>query len=856
MFYHDKTIKEILDITATNESGLAQQEAALRLQEYGPNELKKEKKIGPIIIFLRQFNDVLVYILLFALIVSFIAGEKIDSYVILAILFFNALFGFIQEFKAERAIEFLRKLTTLNTRVIRDGQVMQIKSSEVVKGDIIVLESGDKVPADMRIIEEHNLLSDESALTGESTSVNKAVKALSRTAPLAERKNMLFSGTSIVRGTTKGVVVETAMKTELGKIAKMVQQAERQPTTLQVKLKEFGKFLGLVIGAICIIFFGIGMARGMPILEILMTAIALAVAAVPEGLPAVVTICLAIGVQRMVKKNALIRRLSSIETLGCITVICSDKTGTMTKNEMTVTKCYSNNKFYSVTGKGYNDLGEFVDNKNNQVNPQEEFPRMLQCAITCNNSTETTGDPTERALLFAAKKGKAEKIARKDEIPFDSDTKFMATTHNGFDYYKGAPEIILDMCSSIIIDNKKRRILPKDKKKILEANEQMAGDALRVLALAFKQDNSMYFLGLMGMIDPPKEGVSESLKLCESAGIIPIMVTGDHPITAKAIGEKIGMEGEAITGSELEKLDDEELKEKILNYSIYARVTSSQKVRILKAIQSRGEVVAMTGDGVNDAPALKNSDVGVAMSIKGTDIARDASDMVLTDDNFSSIVNSIKQGRVIYDNIKKFIKYLLSANMAEIGLIVVAMLVGLPLPLLPLQILWINLMTDSWPALALGVDPAGKNVMRKKPRETEENIMHNLKPFIISVGLIGTIVSLGMFLWGHNSGFAIEKTRTLTLTTLILFEMAVVYSAKSPRPFGGITNNKWLNIAVLFSIFLQLMVIYTPLNQLFQLTPLSLLEWVPMIILAIIGFLAVEYTKFLQVKLKPEIVRN
>jgi Ca2+-transporting ATPase len=334
------------------------------------------------------------------------------------------------------------------------------------------------------------------------------------------------------------------------------------------------------------------------------------------------------------------------------------------------------------------------------------------------------------------------------------------------------------------------------------------------------------------------------------------MVTGDHPITAKAIGEKIGMEGEAITGSELEKLDDEELKEKILNYSIYARVTSSQKVRILKAIQSRGEIVAMTGDGVNDAPALKNSDVGVAMSIKGTDIARDASDMVLTDDNFSSIVNSIKEGRVIYDNIKKFIKYLLSANMAEIGLIVIAMLAGLPLPLLPLQILWINLMTDSWPALALGVDPGGKNVMRKKPRQTEENIMHNLKSFIISVGLIGTIVSLGMFLWGHNSGLAIEKTRTLTLTTLILFEMTAVYSAKSPRPFGNITNNRWLNVAVLFSIFLQLMVIYTPLNQLFKLAPLAVVEWIPMIILAIIGFLAVEYVKFLQVKMKPEIIRN
>ncbi|MBT3395358.1 cation-translocating P-type ATPase [archaeon] len=848
MFYHDKTVKEVLDLTATHEGGLTNQEADLRLKEYGLNELKQVKRESPIKIFFRQFNNVLVYILLFALIISFIAGEKVDVYVISAILIFNALFGFIQEFKAEKSIELLRKLTTLNTKVIRDGIKIEIPSSQVVKGDLIYLESGDKVPADLRIIEQSNLQADESSLTGESTPVTKTIKALGRTTPLADRNNMLFSSTSIVRGTATAVVVETSMVTEIGKIAKMVQTTKHQTTPLQEKLADFGKFVGYLTGIVSLIFFGVGIIRGMDILEMFMATIALAVAAVPEGLPAVVTVCLALGTQRMVKRNALIRRLSSIETLGCITVICSDKTGTLTKNEMTVTKCYTNHDYYNLTGRGYNDLGEFVDNKSNKIDPQEKFPRMLQCAASCNNSSDTVGDPTERAIYFAAKKGHAEKIERTGEIPFDSDKKYMVTNHDGFDYYKGAPEIILEMCDSIVLDNQKRRILPKDREKILEANKKMAKDALRVIGLAFKQGKTIYFLGLMGMIDPPKEDVEESLKICKAAGITPIMITGDHPLTAEAIAKKIGLTGKVMTGSELAETSDEDLKEKVIDYRIYARVTSAQKVRILNALQSNGEIVAMTGDGVNDAPALKSSDVGIAMSLRGTDIARDASDMILTDDNFSSIVSSIEEGRIIYDNIKKFIKYLLSSNMAEVGLIVISLLAGLPLPLLPLQILWINLMTDSWPALALGVDPAGRDIMKKNPRLKEENLMTDLKSFVISAGIIGTILSLGMFLWAFKSGMPLDKVRTFTLTTLILFEMSVVYSAKSSRPFGNLTNNRWLNISVLFSMLLQILVIYSPLNVLFKLAPISILEWIPMILLAGVGFLAVEYLKMLKLR--------
>jgi P-type Ca2+ transporter type 2C len=848
MSYHDKTVKEVLDLTATHEEGLTTAEAQKRILEYGPNKLDKGKKEGPIKIFLRQFNDVLIYILILASVVSFFVGERLDAYVIFAILMFNAIFGFVQEYKAEKAIELLRKLTTLTTKVIRDGKIIPLPSSDIVKGDVIVLESGDKVPADLRIIEERNLHTDEAALTGESNPINKTINSLSQKTPLAERKNMLFSSTNIVRGTAKAVVVETGMQTEIGKIAKMVQEAEYHATPLQKKLKEFSKFLGYITILICALVFIIGVIRGLPLLDMFMTAVALAVAVVPEGLPAVVTVSLAIGVQRMVKRNALIRRLSSIETLGCITVICSDKTGTLTKNEMTVTRLYANQNFYTLTGRGYNDMGEFLDSSNDKIDPEQEFPLMLECATSCNDATETTGDPTEMALLFAGKKGKFTKRQRTNEIPFDSDTKFMATMHDGFDYYKGAPEIILKMCNSILIDGKKRRMLPKDKDKILEANKEMASNALRVLAMAQKIGNEMYFLGLMGMIDPPKENVSDALEKCETAGIRPVMITGDHPLTAAAIAMKIGMKGKVISGPELEKIDDSELKETVINYSIYARATSAQKVRILKALQSNNEIVAMTGDGVNDAPAIKNSDVGVAMSIKGTDITRDASDMVLTDDNFSSIVNSIEEGRIIYDNIKKFIRYLLSANMAEIGVILVAMLAGLPLPLLPLQILWINLMTDSWPALALGVDPPDHDVMQRKPRSSKENIITHIKFFIFAVGIIGTLAVLGIFLWSMNMGHELNKSRTFALTTLIVIEMFVVYSSKSDKPFTSMFNNRWLNIAVAFSLLLQILIIYTPLNILFKLAPLSVLEWLPVIGLGLISFLILEFLKSIRYK--------
>ncbi len=850
MQFYEITAKEALDRAATNESGLTEIEAQRRLLEYGPNTLKKQKKAGPFVLFLKQFNNVLIYILLAATIISWLLNEKIDAYVIFIIIIFNAVFGFIQEYKAERAIENLKKLTALSAKVIRNGILKTISPVKLVPGDIVVLEAGDKIPADLRIIQASNLQSDESPLTGESFPVNKTINPLTSSTPLAERRNMLYSSTSVVRGTAHGIVVSTGMKTEIGKIAQMVQDADHPETPLEKKIKEFSRFLEYIIAGICVLIFGAGMMRGGNLFEMFLTTIALAVAAIPEGLPAIVTISLAVGVQKMVKRNALIRRLNAIETLGSITVICTDKTGTITKNEMTVTKVYANQKFYTVTGKGYNSVGNFLDFSEKIVNPQKEFSKMLEVAITCSNATESTGDPTERALLFAALKGKSSRLERKDEIPFDSDAKFMVTIHDGFSYYKGAPEVILDLCTHIIIDNEKRRILEKDKSNIINSNYSMASDALRVLAMAYQEGNDMHFLGLMGMIDPPKEGVAESILKCSEAGIRTIMITGDHPTTAEAIAEKIGLKGEALSGSELEKIDDAELKNVVYNYSIYARATSSQKVRILNALQSNGEIVAMTGDGVNDAPAIKSSDVGIAMSLRGTDISRDSSDMVLADDNFSSIVNSIEEGRIIYENIKKFILYLISANIAEVAIILFAIIIGLPLPLLPLQILWINLMTDSWPALALAVDPPSSNIMKNKPRKTDGSILHGSIGFILFRGLIGAAITLGIFVWGLHSSLPIEEARTYTLTALILFELLVVYSVKSSRPFGNMFNNKWLNLSVILSLLLQLLVIYSPLNKFFKLVPLSPNEWLSMFVISLFGFILMECSKLIKTKNK------
>lgn len=837
--FHSIEIKEVLSSLNTSIKGLTSQQAQDRINEYGENKLEEEHTRSWWKILLSQFNEFIIYILLFAAAVSFAIDEVIDAYVILAILFFNAILGFIQEYKAERAIELLRKLTSLNSKVLRDGSWKEIPSSQLVPGDIILVETGDRVNADIRIFEAKNLETDEASLTGESTPVSKILAVLPESTDLGDRKNMLYAATSVVRGRGIGIVVSTGMQTEVGKIARLVQNVEEGLTPLQLHLRQLGKYFGYATLAVCIIVVIIGLLREISFLEMLLTGISLAVAAVPEGLPAVVTICLAVSVQQLVKRNALVKRLKSIETLGDVTTICSDKTGTLTKNEMTVNRLFVNNWIIEVTGTGYNTQGTFL--YDGEEIDSKRFRLLLEIAASCNDATVDIGDPTERALMVTAAKAHVQKLQRKDEIPFDADKKFMATMHDSVVYYKGAPEVILEMCNSINIEGKLRRLTPRDREKILKINHEFAQQALRVLGMAYKRGNMIAFVGLMGMIDLPREGVSEAVSMCRKAGIRTIMITGDHAVTAMAIGKQIGIEGTAITGKELDSMTDLDLQEAAKHCNIFARTSSSHKVRILKALQASGEIVAMTGDGVNDAPALKGADVGVAMAIKGTDVARDAADMVLTDDHYASIVKAVELGRVVYDNIRKFVLYLLSANAAEIGVILVSLILNLPLPLLPIHILWMNLMTDSWPALALAVDTPASNPMEQKPRDPRRKFMAGMMPHILTTGIVGTLLVIVLFKMNLQNG--VEHARTVALTSIIVFELLRVFSVKSTKSFHNLFTNKWIFVAVAFSFVLQLLIIYTPLEGFFRVQPLPAIEWTEIIIGSIAAFIFTELIK-------------
>ncbi len=852
MTYHSLDVKEVLKLKDASLQGLSEAEAKRRLLQYGENKLEEEKPTSAFVIFLRQFNEIVVYILVVATIVSFLIKEYLDAYTILAILIFNAFFGTWQEYKAERAVQLLKKLTTLNAKVLRNGEIKEIPSYELIPGDIVLVEAGDKVPADIRLIEAKNLQTNEAALTGESLPCSKSIASLMRSTVLAERKNMLYTGTVVVRGDGRGIVIETAMKTEIGKIASMVQEKKSVRTPLQVRLEELGKFLGIFTIFISIVVFGIGLYKKLGVIEMFLTSVSFAVAVIPEGLPAVVTICLALSVQRMIKKKSLIKRLQSIETLGDITYICSDKTGTLTQNEMTVKKMFANNDVIDVGGFGYTTDGKFTI-REKEIDAKE-LELLLEIAASCNNATESVGDPTERALIFVAKKGNVAPVKRIDEIPFDADKKYMATIHEGCSYYKGAPEVILDMCSYIIIDGKLRRLIPKDVERIHTINKQMAENALRVLGFAYEAQKRFVFVGLMGMIDPPKDGVKEALEKCLSAGIKAIMITGDHPLTAKAIGSQIGFDGDILTGQELDKMTDFELRDAVKKYTIYARTTSAHKVRILKALQANGEVVAMTGDGINDAPALKMADVGIAMSLRGTDVARDAADMVLTDDHFASIVDAVEEGRSVYDNIRKFILYLLSANAAEIGVVLFSLLLSMPLPLLPIHLLWVNLMTDSWPALALGVDDEEEDVMKRKPRHPKESFLKDMKMSILLTGILGTIMVLYLFQSELRATGSIVEARTVALTAMISFELIRVFGCKSQKPFQNFLKNKWLNLAVLFSFGLQLAIIYTPLNIPFKVAPLKLMEMVRIIGFSLIPFIIIECYKVIASRVKAQAI--
>ncbi len=866
-FYKEPTSKVLEFLKTDVKTGLTDAKVTSRKQIYGENVLEQKKKISPLVIFFNQFRSFIIYILLFAVIVSLLAQEYVDSIVILSILVFNALFGFIQEYRAEKAIEALKKLSALKARVRRNGDVIMIDTKDVVPGDILVLEEGDKIPADARIIESVSLQTLEASLTGESTPVSKISDLLKGDLTIADRKNMVFAGTAITKGRGVAVVVETAMKTQIGKIAGMINEAPDKMTPLQKKLEAFGKWVGILTLLICagifltgiikdgiisLLFAGEFIAFIVAAKEWFLTAIALAVAAVPEGLPAIVTISLALGVRRMIQRNALIRKLPSVETLGETTVICSDKTGTLTKNEMTVRKAMYDMQDISVSGEGYATQGSIIMNKKEIP---EHAKMLFKCGVLCNNATldkgkaTITGDPTEAALLVSAEKAgfdHAKMIAewkRTHEEPFDSNRKMMSTvvvdpkSKKSFVFTKGAPESVLERCDSMLVGGKVRKLTPKQKEAILAKNTEFASKALRVLAFAYKEyrktggiESKLVFIGLQGMIDPPRPEVKESVARCKTAGIRAIMITGDNINTAQAIAHEIGIEGEAINGVDFNKLTPNEQYRLVRKISIFARVEPQHKMRIVELLQRNGEVVAMTGDGVNDAPALKKADMGVAMGIKGTDVSKEASDMVLQDDNFASIVNAVEEGRGIYQNIQKFVNYLLSSNLAEVLIIFFAIVFSMPLPMTAIMLLWLNLVTDGLPALALSVDTHSKNLMNKPPKKQTKIMDRSMMFNIIYVAVLITIAVLILFYWADaayadlDEAMHLMKMQTIAFTALIVMEFARLQAIRSEYKIGTFSN-KYLILAVAASLGLQLAVIYTPLASFFGTVALNLTDW-------------------------------
>jgi Ca2+-transporting ATPase len=872
--WHEVSIGNVLKILGTTEKGLTEPEAKTRLGKYGLNEIKRKRKISKLKILLSQFTSPLVIILIIATILSALIGEILDAIVILVILIFNAAFGFFQEYKAEKTIEALKKLTAPEAMVVREGKIKRITSSMLVPGDMVMLEQGARIPADMRITKEVELKIDESALTGESVPVSKRAEGI-KCKTLAEMASMAFMGTIVTYGRGYGVVVNTGMKTEIGKIAKMVEEAEEQATPLQERLADFAKKLGFIVIAISVIVIVIGIFRGHALMEMITTGIALAVAAIPEGLPAVVTITLAIGLKKLAKHNALIKKLPAVEALGSTSVICADKTGTLTKNEMTVRKIWYKDKLIEVTGKGFEPVGDFLfDGKELDPVKDKTLTLLLRTGTLCSNAEleksetgtwEIVGDPTEGALVVLSEKAKLEKTAlekdnpRMYEVPFTSERKMMSTVNRtgskNILYVKGAPETILDLCTEIYENGKVIKLARKTKESILELNQNLANEALRVLAFAYREvktktnwkqdektdsklERDLIFVGLGGMIDPPRPDVKENIKLCSQAGIKAVMITGDHKNTALAIAKEIEMfkEGDrSLTGAEMDSISDEELANIVEKVSVYARVDPKHKVRIVSAFKKKGHIIAMTGDGVNDAPALKNADIGIAMGIKGTDVAKEASDMILADDDFSNIVRAVESGRHIYDNIKKFIYYLLSSNIGEVMVVFLAMLIFIDpsgsalLPLLAVHLLWINLVTDGPPALALGVDPPSPDLMSRLPRDPKEKILSKgSMRFLIMVGVIMCIGTLGVFWWGL--GVSIEKARTLAFTTLVIYEMFNVINCRSLKYSMfkiGVFSNRKLIYAIAASIILQLLVIYVPAIQIgFKTVALGLLDWV------------------------------
>ena len=894
--WHNLDISEALAFLNSDRTGLSNEEAQHRLVEFGPNELAGKEKISPWAIFFEQFKNFLIIILLVAVVLSAVMGEVADAIVIFVIVLFAAGLGFIQEYRAERAMEALKRMAAPMASVLRDGKETEISARELVPGDIVLLTTGDRIPADARLIEAINLKVDEASLTGESVPVEKTNKVLPEEISIGNKRNMVFMGTAVVYGRGTAVIISTGMATEFGKIATMLQEVKKEQTPLQINLDQLGKWIGIGALALCFILAGIGVLRGHEILEMLIWGVSLAVAAVPEALPAVVTISLALGVQRMVRRHALIRKLPAVETLGCTTFICSDKTGTLTQDQMTIRRIYVDSKLIDVTGVGYEPKGEF--HFNGKTLNAEQAPALqilLQIGSLCNDTSlayidgvwKIKGDPTEGALVVAAAKADLwqEKIQgqfpRIYEIPFSSETKRMTTVHQATEgrtaYSKGAPEIILNSCRFSYQNGREVELTDADRNNILVVAHEMAGDALRVLGMAYKRlsgtaetietlERDMVFSGLVGMIDPPREEVKEAVKLCDQAGISSVMITGDHKLTAVAIAKELGIlkEGIALTGADIDNLGEEEFEATVEKIEVYARVSPAHKLRVVEALTKRGHVVAMTGDGVNDAPALKKADIGVAMGITGTDVTKEASDMVLTDDNFASIVAAVEEGRGIFGNIKKYLVYLLSCNLGEILLMAIVILLGplfgLPagtIPLIAIQLLYVNLATDGLPAIALSVDPPDLDIMRQKPRPRSQTIFTApVMRYLAGAGIWTALVTLAVFLWAVDSGKDPLEAQGVCFLTLILIEFFNAFNCRSLEyslfkigPF----SNRWLIWAILATMAMTVPIFYVPfLEEIFHVHALTLTDWIVAILAASTIFIVAEIYKLINSWLRPK----
>lgn len=869
--WYRKETEEIFEILDSFPSGISSTEAKNRVYVYGLNRIEEKKKKGPFILFLSQFSDFMIIILIIAAIISAFLGEGMDSIAILLIVFLNAIIGFSQEYKAEKAMEKLREMAEPEALVLRDYEIRKIPVEEIVPGDIVLVEAGNIVPADIRLLEAHQLKVNEASLTGESVPIEKTTKVLKeKHLPLGDRRNMLFKGTAVTMGRGRGIVVETGMRTEIGKIAEMLQETHEEKTPLQKRLTDLGKKLSIAFLLICALVFFIGLLRGGEPILLFITAVSLAVAAIPEALPAVITITLAFGAKKMVGENALIRRLPAVETLGSITYICTDKTGTLTLNKMKVEKIFWNGKIYKKDEIFIDENGDNLD----------KLSFFLKISALSNDASHQNGkfigDPTEIALLQVGmdsgiRKEEIEKEMRRiAEIPFDSERKCMTTLHdwkNGkiLSITKGAPEVIVSKSSKFLFDSGIREI---DRNLLTITNERMAGDGLRVLGFAIREwdslpenlepekiEKDLIFIGFIGMIDPPRDEVYSAVKLCKSAGIKPVMITGDHPLTAKVIAKKIGIledDYSIITGVKLDVLTLSELEERVKNIKVYARVAPEQKFKIVKALQDRGELVAMTGDGVNDAPSLKKADIGVAMGITGTDVAKEASDMILLDDNFATIVKAIKEGRKIYDNILKFIRYVLASNVGEIMTIFLAPFFGLPLPLQPIQILWINLVTDGLPGIAFSSEKEEIGIMERPPRNPKENIFSRG----LGISILWSGVFLG-FLTLLAQEIAIKLNfhwQTITFNVLCLAQLWHAFACKSfvHSTFKiGFLSNPLLFWIIILTFILQIGTIYIPLfNKFLKTSPLSIPELLIMLFLSSLLFFAVELEKLLKSKRK------